>query len=91
MDNSTNNKQQSKGTQTEKKGEISNIGQGWTPIDEDKLGPLFQFNEQPKPQYCLNLQQVLGEAFLSEATVKDKHLQNIIRIVEKQDWDELKM
>ena len=90
MDNPTDPNQQSVGTQTDKEGETSNIGKGLTPNDEVNYGPLFQFNEQTTPEYRSNLQQVLGETFLAEATVKDKILQNIIRIVEKQDWDELK-
>ena len=79
----------SKSTQTETEGD-SNIGKGKEPIIEDKHGPLFQYNEQPTPEYRLKLQQVLGEAFPAEATANDRNLQNIIRIVEKQDWDELK-
>ena len=84
-----NPNQQFIGTRTDKEGD-SNIGKGRKLIDEDKHGPLFQFNEKPTPEYRHNLQQLLGEAFLAEATVKDKNLRNIIKIVEKQDWDELK-
>ena len=79
----------SKSTQTDNQ-EASNIGRGREPILEEKHQPLFQFTEQPTPEYRHKLQQVLGEAFLAEATAKDKNLLNIIRIVEKQDWDELK-
>ena len=84
-----NPNQHSIGTQMDKEGD-SNIGKGRKPIDKDKQGQLFQFNENPTREYCHNLQQVLGEAFLAEATVKDKNLQKILRIVEKQDWDEFK-
>ena len=79
----------SKSIQTDNQ-EASNIGKGGEPILEEKHQPLFQFTEQPTPEYRHKLQQVLGEAFLAEATAKDKNLLNIIRIVEKQDWDELK-
>ena len=79
----------SKSTQTDNQ-EASNIGRGREPILEEKHQPLFQFTEQPTPEYRHKLQQVLGEAFLAEATAKDKNLLNIIRIVEKQDSDELK-
>ena len=79
----------SKSTQTDNQ-EASNIGKGREPILEEKHQPLFQFTEQPIPEYRHKLQQVLGEAFLAEATAKDKNLLNIIRIVEKQEWDELK-
>ena len=79
----------SKSTQTDNQ-EASNIGRGREPILEEKHQPLFKFTEQPTPEYRHKLQQVLGEAFLAEATAKDKNLLNIIRIVEKQDWDELK-
>ena len=81
--------QNSKSTQTETEGD-SNIGKGRQPIIEDKHGPLFQYNEQPTPEYRHKLQQVLGEAFLAEAITNAQNLQNIIRIVEKQDWGELK-
>ena len=83
------NDKNSKSTQTETEGD-SKIGKWREPIIEDKHGPLFQYNEQPTPEYRHKLQQVLGGAFLAEATAKDKNLQNIIRIVEKQDWDELR-
>ena len=89
MDLPDNPNQHSKGTQTETEGEF-NIGKVREPIIEDKHGPLFQFNEQSTPEYRYKLQQVLEENFLAEATIKDKNLQNIIRIVEKQDWEELK-
>ena len=79
----------SKSTQTDNQ-EASNIGRGREPILEEKHQPLFQFTEQPTPEYRHKLQQVLGEAFLAEATATDKNLLNIIRIVEKHDWDELK-
>ena len=79
----------SKSTQTDNQ-EASNIGKGREPILEVKHQPLFQFAEQRTPEYRHKLQQVLGEAFLAEATAKDKNLLKIIRIVEKQDWDELK-
>ena len=79
----------SNSTQTETEG-VSNIGKGREPIIEDKHGPLFQYNEQSTAEYRHKLQQVLGEAFLAEATAKDKNLQNTFRIVQKQDWDELK-
>ena len=88
MEQPQNPNQHSIGVQTDN-GE-SNIGKGRNPIDEDKHGSLFEFNDNPPPQYRYNLQQVLGEAFLADATVKDKNLQNTIRLVEKQDWDELK-
>ena len=79
----------SKSTQIDNQ-EASNIGRGREPILEEKHQPLFQLIEQPTPEYRHKLQQELGEAFLAEATAKDKNLLNIIRIVEKQDWDELK-
>ena len=75
----------SKSTQTDNQ-EASNIGRGREPILEEKHQPLFHFTDQPTPEYRHKLQQVLGEAFLAE----DKNLLNIIRIVEKQDWDALK-
>ena len=63
----------SKSTQTDDQ-DASNIGKGREPIIEEKHQPLFQFAEEPCPEY--KLQQVLGEAFLAEATAKDKNLMN---------------
>ena len=82
---------QSIGTQTDNGAERTNLGRGRSPIDDNRHGPPFQFStDEPTSYYRLNLQQVFGESFLVEATIKDKHLQNIFRLLEKQHWEELK-
>ena len=58
MNEPTNPNQQSVGTQTEEEADISNIAKGRSSIDEERHGPLFQFNEEPTPQPLANLQKV---------------------------------
>ena len=77
-------------TQTDNTPPTSNLGQGREPIDENKHAPLFEFENETAPNYRLNLSRVFGEEFLAEATLKDKNLQNIIRLVKNHNWDQLK-
>ena len=82
LDNSpTKNTPISVATQTDNTPPTSNLGQGREPIDENKHAPLFEFENETAPNYWLNLSRVFGEEFLAEATLKDKNLQNIIRLV----------
>ena len=69
----------------------SNIGQGRTPKDETKHAPLFEFENETPPNYRLHLARVFGEEFLAEATLRDRNLQAIIRLVKSHNWDELKL
>ena len=78
-------------TQTDKTPPTSNIEQGRDPIDENKHAPLFEFENETAPNYRLNLSRVFGEAFLAEATLKDKNLQTIIRLVKNHNWEQLKL
>ena len=78
-------------TQTDKTPPTSNLGQGREPIDENKHAPLFEFENETAPNYRLNLSRVFGEEFLAEAILKDKNLQNIIRLVKNHNWDQLKL
>ena len=78
-------------TQTDNTPPTSNLGQGREPIDENKHAPLFEFENETVPNYRLNLSRVFGEEFLAEATLKDKNLQNIIRLVKNHNWDQLKL
>ena len=78
-------------TQTDKTPPTSNLGQGRNPIDENKHAPLFEFDNETAPNYCLNLSRVFGEEFLAEATLKDKNLQTIIRLVKNHNWEQLKL
>ena len=77
-------------TQTDNTPPTSNLGQGREPIDENKHAPLFEFENETAPNYRLNLSRVFGEEILAEATLKDKNLQNIIRLVKNHNWDQLK-
>ena len=91
LDNSpTKNTPTSVATQTDNTPPTSNLGQGREPIDENKHAPLFEFENETAPNYRLNLSRVIGEEFLAEATLKDKNLQNIIRLVKNHNWDQLK-
>ena len=78
-------------TQTETVPPPSNIGQCREPIDETKHAPLFEFENETPPNYRLNLARVFGEKFLTEATLKDRNLQAIIRLVKSHNWEELKL
>ena len=78
-------------TQTDKTPPTSNLGQGREPIDENKHAPLFEFENETAPNYRVNLSRVFGEEFLIEATLKDKNLQNIIRLVKNHNWEQLKL
>ena len=78
-------------TQTELIPPQSNIGQGREPIDEMKHKPLFKFENEPPPNYRSNLTRVFGEEFLAEASLKDRNLQNIFRLVKSRNWEELKL
>ena len=78
-------------TQTDLTPPQSNIGQGRDPIDETKHQPLFEFDNVPPPNYRANLSRVFGEEFLAEASLKDKNLQNITRLVKSRNWEELKI
>ena len=78
-------------TQTDKTPPTSNLGQGREPIDENKHAPLFEFENETAQNYRLNLSRVFGEEFLAEATLKDKNLQNIIRLVKNYNWEQLKL
>ena len=86
----TQNSPISVATQTDNTPPTSNLGQGREPIDENKHAPLFEFENETAPNYRLNLSRVFGEEFLAEATLKDKNLQNIIRLVKNHNWDQLK-
>ena len=77
-------------TQRDNTPPTSNLGQGREPIDDNKHAPLFEFENETAPNYRLNLSRVFGEEFLAEATLKDKNLQNIIRLVKNHNWDQLK-
>ena len=77
-------------TQTDKSQPTSNIGQGRDPINENKHAPLFEFEQEIAPNYRRNLARVFGEEFLAEATLKDKNLQAIIRLVKNHNWEQLK-
>ena len=88
---STSNNPISVATQTDKTPSSSNIGQGREPIDETKHAPLFEFENDTAPTYRLNLSRVFGEEFLAEATLKDKNLQAIIRLVKAHNWEQLKV
>ena len=87
----TSNNHTSVATQTETISPQSNIGQGREPIDETKHRPLFEFENKIPPNYRLNLTRVFGEEFLAEASLKERNLQNIIRLVKSQNWEELKL
>ena len=78
-------------TQTDANPPCSNVGQGLESIDESKHAPLFEFENEIPPDYCRHLSRVFGEEFLTEATLKDKNLQSIIRLVKTHKWDELKL
>ena len=78
-------------TQTDKTPPTSNIGQGREPIEENKHAPLFEFENETAPNYRLNLARVFGEEFLAEATLNDKNLKAIIRLVKNHNWEQLKL
>ena len=80
-DPTTSNDPISVATQTDLTPPHSNIGRGREPIDETKHHPLFEFDNVPTPNYRANLARVFGEEFLAEASLKDKNLQNITRLV----------
>ena len=56
-----------------------------------KHAPLFEFENETAPNYRFNLSRVFGEKFLAEATLKDKNLQTIIRLVKAHNWEQLKV
>ena len=68
-----------------------NLGQGRDPINENKHAPLFEFENETAPNYRLNLSRVFGEEFLAEATLNDKNLQTVIRLVKNHNWEQLKL
>ena len=78
-------------TQMDKTPPTSNLGQGREPIDENKHAPFFEFENETAPNYRLNLSRVFGEEFLAEATLKDKNLQTIFRLVKNHNWEQLKL
>ena len=77
-------------TQMDKSPPTTNIGQGREPIDENKHAPLSEYEHETAPDYHRNLARVFGEEFLAEATLKDRNLQAIIRLVKHHNWDDLK-
>ena len=79
-----------KGTHTEEPSTISSSCLGLTPIDDSLHPSLFEYENHPPPDYRLNLSSFSGEE-LAEATLKDKHLQAIIKLVKEQNWDQLKL
>ena len=65
MNNATRSNQQPIETQTDNGAEPSNVGRGRFPKDDNRHGPLFQFTDEPTPQYRHSLQQAFVEAFLA--------------------------
>ena len=86
---STSNTPISVATKTDKIPPSSN--QGREPINETKHAPLFEFENETAPNNRMNLSRVFGEEFLAEATLNDKNLQAIIRLVKAHNWEQLKV
>ena len=67
----------------------SNKGKGLEVIDESKHEDLFpSYNDTPTPLYRENLNKVLNEEFIAEAS--SKQLKPIIDLVVAQNWEDLK-
>ena len=78
----------SSSTQTD---ETSNKGRGRTPLRSDPEISIYTLGNQANmPEYRKNLAQVFREEFLAEATLKDKQLAPLIKIIRERDWNTMK-
>ena len=69
-------------TQTESN---NNKGLGRSVIRPDPENPIYPLaNSTDMPQYRKNLIQVFGEEFVAEATVKDRQLAPIIKLIREK-------
>ena len=69
----------------------SNKGMGRTPLRSDPEISIYPLGNQINmPEYRKNLAQVFGEEFLAEATLKDKQLAPLIKIIRERDWNTMK-
>ena len=69
----------------------NNKGLGRSVIRPDPENPIYPLaNSTDMPQYRKNLNQVFGEEFVAEATVRDRQLAPIIKLIREKDWDTLK-
>ena len=69
----------------------SNLGQGLKPLNPHNVkNPFVIITIENYPDYLLNLNKVLGEAFIAEAIKTDSTSNKIRMLIELQDWTAIK-